>query len=66
MQTANNADWRSTFIARHRRVLLAYQEVLDNGSIPAAELDAIIERMRRAAQEIRAVEDASTNSAVAA
>lgn len=66
MQTVSNASWRSRFIARHRRVLGAYQDVLDNGSIPAAERDAIIERMRRIAREIRDVEDPSINTAVAA
>lgn len=65
MQTSSNASWRTSFIARHRRVLSAYQDVLNNGSIPEAERDAIIERMRRAAKEIRDVE-ASTNTAFAA
>ena len=66
MQMVSDASWRRSFIARHRRVLSAYQDVLDNGAIPAAERDALIERMRRAAKEIRDVEDTSTNTAVAA
>jgi hypothetical protein len=65
MQMISNASWRTSFIARHGRVLSAYQDVLNNGSIPAAERDAIIERMRRAAKEIRDLE-ASTDAAVAA
>jgi hypothetical protein len=41
MQMASNVGWRSSFIARHRRVINGYQEVLDNGSIPVVERDAI-------------------------
>lgn len=63
---AVNSDWRISFVARHRRVLKGYQDVLDNGSIPPAERDAIIQRMRRIAQEIRDVEDQSVNTAFAA
>lgn len=65
MQMISNANWRTSFVARPRRVLRAYQDVLDNGSIPEAERYAIIERMRRAAKEIRDVE-ASTTTAIAA
>jgi hypothetical protein len=66
MQNVSSADWRTSFIARHRRVLEGYRDVLDNGSIPPAERDAIVERMRRIAQEIRDVEDQSVNTAIAA
>jgi hypothetical protein len=66
MQTISSPSWRTSFIARHRRVLKGYRDVLDNGSIPPAERDAIIERMRRVAQEIRDAEGLSTNTAVAA
>jgi hypothetical protein len=65
MQAISDANWRTSFIARHRRVLRAYQDVLGNGSIPAAERDAVIERMSRATKEIRDVE-AWTNTEVAA
>jgi hypothetical protein len=63
---SNDDDWRSSFIRRHRRVLRAYQDVLDNGSVPAAEQEAIVERMRHIAQEIRDVADPSLNTAIAA
>jgi hypothetical protein len=66
MQMGSSGDWRLNFIARHRRVLSAYQDVLDNGAIPAPEREAIIERMRRIAQEIRDVADPSLDTAVAA
>jgi len=66
MQGVSSDDWRLSFIARHRRVLKGYQDVLDSGSIPPAEREAIIERMRRIAQEIRDVENQFVNTAVAA
>ena len=58
--------WGASFIARHRRVLRAYQDVLDNGSIPLAERDAIVERMCLIANEIRAVQEQAVDTAIAA
>ena len=63
---AADTGWRASFIKRHRRVLSAYQGVLDNGSIPGVERDAIVERMRVIAREIRAVQEQPVDTAIAA
>jgi hypothetical protein len=66
MKPADDTGWRASFIARHRRVLSGYQEILDNGPIPANERDAIVERMRRIAKEIRDVQNQLDDTAIAA
>lgn len=48
-------DWREALVARQQAVLEHYRRVLTRGPVPAGELAAILDRVARVEDEIRAL-----------
>jgi hypothetical protein len=50
------ADWRSSFIAGQKNVIQHYRHVLATQRMPPAERQAVLDRIKRVEDEIRALE----------